>query len=141
MNNIYNGEDIVEKARKEAKRELPENDIPHMEDLFLSKIYHYDLPETIKHEVGLLHTNADIATYRPLNSRHGSSGKVTLLFKKAIRKLIKFYIEPITADQNTYNLQVARTMDFILESLNRKDEEIKELREALNHLIKKNHRG
>jgi hypothetical protein len=52
-----------------------------------------------------------IYAYRELNSRRGLPGKIILFFKKAIRKMSKFYIEPIVEDQNNFNFMVVQGMD------------------------------
>jgi protein-arginine kinase activator protein McsA len=64
-----------------------------------------------------------------------------MLVKKTIRKLTKFYIEPIASDQSEYNRHVATVLEIMHEALVEKDEEIKELREALKKVIAKNNRG
>ena len=141
MNNKYNGEDIIEKARKEIQRGSLVNDIQHIDQFVLTYSSYEDESKEIANEIRWLQASANILSYRKLRSRGGIIGKVLLFIKKAIRKLTKFYIEPIASDQSEYNRHVAKTLDFILESLNNKNKEIKELQEALNILTAKNYRG
>ena len=141
MNNIYNYENIVEKAHKEIQRDSFKNDIPHIDQLLLSYTSHDDISKETVNEIKWLQASANVASYRRLHSRRGFIGKAILLFKKTIRKLTKFYIEPIASDQSEFNRHVAKALVFMQESLDNKDEEIKELQAALNTLNAKNFRG
>jgi len=141
MNNIYKDEDIIERAHKEIQRESLVNDIPHIDQFLLSYTSYDDKSEVVACEVWWLQASANIASYRQLHSRWGFIGKAILLAKKTIRKITKFYIEPIASDQSEYNRHVARVLEIMHEALIEKDEEIKELREALVKEIAKNYRG
>ncbi len=54
-----------------------------------------------------------VYAYRQLQSRRNVLGKGILFFKKIIRKMSKFYIEPIVTDQNNFNANVVQGMQSI----------------------------
>ena len=86
MNNIYNNENIVEKAREEIQRDALVNDIPHFDQLLLSYTSHDDISAITANEIKWLQASSNIPSYRKLHSRRGFIGKTILLFKKIIRK-------------------------------------------------------
>ena len=141
MNNIYNNENIVERARKEIQRGSLVNDIPHFDQLLLSYTSHDDISAITANEIKWLQASSNIPSYRKLHSRRGFIGSVILLFKKTIRKIIKIYIEPIASDQSEYNRHITKVLEIMQESLDRKDIEIKELQEVLNKQIVRDYRG
>ncbi|MDD4311764.1 MAG: hypothetical protein PHW41_04710 [Eubacteriales bacterium] len=66
-----------------------------------------DLGELI---ITLKETSENYA-FRPLFSDSKVLGKVILFAKKAIRKLLKWYIEPICFQQTTFNLAVTQSIE------------------------------
>jgi hypothetical protein len=65
-----------------------------------------------------------IYAYRALKSRRGLPGKAILFFKKVIRKMSKFYIEPIVDDQNVFNYSVVQGMQYLCDYLGRPDQQM-----------------
>jgi len=62
-----------------------------------------------------LRTNKNVNAYRKLSSNR-IFGSFIILVKKIIRKLTKFYIEPIVSDQNHFNdLSAVCLQDIFLE--------------------------
>jgi len=139
MNNVYNGIDIVEEAYREIEREQLKNDIPHMEQMvFLpSKIEANtdnitDIYKRISREYYFLRTHLYITANRPLYSNRNLFGPLVVLVKKILRKLIKFYVEPMVSDQNNFNSHLVKTLELLQYALIKKDEEINELKKILN---------
>jgi len=54
-----------------------------------------------------------IQANRPLTSDRKSAGSLIVFFKKVIRKLTRFYVEPIVEDQNNFNYSVVRYLDSL----------------------------
>lgn len=55
----------------------------------------------------------DIQAYRNLPTQPGLIGKTKVFIKKVIRKLTKFYIEPIVEDQRAFNSNVVNSLNQI----------------------------
>ena len=60
------------------------------------------LDASLEENIQKLEVAKTVLVYRKLSSK-GPFGGIKTLFKKVIRKIIKFYIEPIATDQNNYN--------------------------------------
>lgn len=52
--------------------------------------------------------NCSVQPYKEL-----SGNKLIVLFRKILRKLIKFYIEPVVEDQNQLNIRFVRMFNFV----------------------------
>lgn len=71
----------------------------------------------------------EVNPYRPLQG-----GKVTVFFKKAIRKLVYFFVEPIVMAQDGFNASIVRLMNQMNCYIEEKDKEIAELKKEIEEL-------
>jgi len=156
MNNI--SKNIVDEAYSKIQDEKLINDIPHMEQV----VFFPDLPnmeildevasdftqnlpnmeildevasdftQKIISELNYLRERATIVYYRPLNSYRKALSPIVIFIKRFIRKLNKFYIEPITHDQSDFNIHLVNTLELFEKILIQKEKEIQELQKATN---------
>jgi len=97
----------IEEIMAEIRREIAEKGYKN-DDISFSDIPVYSSAEEIAtsnlsgENLYLLQVKYNIATHRPLKSSR-AIGSLIIFVKKIIRKLIKFYIEPIVTDQNEIN--------------------------------------
>jgi hypothetical protein len=108
-----NIEEIMTEIRHEIKEKGYKNKV-----IVFNEIPIYSLAGDMEHSGALdynliqISSQYAVAAYRPLGSSR-ISGALVVFFKKVIRKLTKFYIEPIVADQNENN----RLMTFCIRDL------------------------
>ncbi len=62
--------------------------------------------EELHNAMVYLNAHYNVQPYKPL-----TGNPVAVFVKKVIRKLVKFYIEPIAADQNQFNANVVRVLN------------------------------
>lgn len=86
----------------------------------------------LQQEITYLKQTSYISAYRPLYSCRPIIGSVIVFVKKVIRKLVKFYVEPITFDQSDRNAHMARALELLQEQLQKQTEEIEQLERKLN---------
>ena len=75
-----------------------------------------------------LHAGKNVEAYRVLKS-NGIFGSLAVLVKKVVRKLIKFYVEPIVEDQNGVNVLTTSCLEDLyldIESLRKKIDQLEE---------------
>ncbi len=77
-----------------------------------------------------------VSAYREIKSRGGILGKIIIFFKKAIRKIIKFYVEPIVEDQVVYNTNVVRVLNSVQENIYQNESIVLELKKEIRELKK-----
>ena len=82
----------------------------------------------LNNEIGYLYSNYGISTWREIKSHRRIIGNLIIYVKRVIRKLTKFYVEPIVFDQNEWNLHCAHAIQSAKFLLDEKDREIAELR-------------
>jgi hypothetical protein len=128
----------VEEIIAEIRREIKEKGLIG-DDISFSDIPVRITPEIRTHStvfgenLDKLNESCEVTAYRPLKSNR-SFGFLILFIKKIIRKLTKFYIEPIVADQNENNRLTATCVHdlyYDIELLRRK---VKVLEYDLNKL-------
>lgn len=71
----------------------------------------------------------EVQAYRPL---HGS--RIVVFFKKVIRKLTYFFIEPIVLAQDGFNASIVRMMNQMNCYIDERDKEIEDLKEEIKQL-------
>lgn len=129
-------ENIMQEIRDDIKTKGYTNDMLSFNDmavdtsdLVVPEFNMYDFNEEIK----LLNRLWNVRANRPIVSNGTIRSNISTFVKKVIRKFIKFYIEPITTDQATYNAMVVKTVNrlncYIQE--NNKDEWNRKLEELL----------
>lgn len=83
--------------------------------------------KNIKDMLNEMSNNADIRTVRQLIPFGERYGKIRFFLRRIIRKLVKWYIEPIVSDQNKYNnetLAVLKELEKRIEVLERNAEKL-----------------
>jgi len=132
-----NVEEIVEEIKREIKERGLTND-----DIAFSDIPVRVIAEIRTHSdsfidnIHNLSTHYKVAAYRPLKSNR-LLGFMIIFIKKAVRKLTKFYIEPIVDDQNEVNrltVTCIHDLHYDLEIMRR---QIKVLEYDINQLKEK----
>ena len=114
-------EQIMQEIREEAKR------IEYTEPIAFEQVR---VPQTARLKQYLPYLqNAIISYYRPLE------GNIVKRFlKKVIRKLLKFLVEPITIEVNSYCAQNAAQLTIMSELLEAQEKEITVLRSRITIL-------
>ena len=122
-----NVEEIMVEIRKEIDEKGYRNETVLFSEIPLNTGSYED-------NLGALHDRYTVATYRVLESK-GALGAIKVFFRKIIRKLIRFYVDPIVFDQNEINkITIMCLHDFYFdnETMRRKiqalEDEIKQLR-------------
>lgn len=128
-------ENIMDEIRQGIKQRGESADILDFEEIpFESLSVRTDKFSMNEFEANLNNANQRyfVQPYKPL---HGNP--LFVFVKKVIRKLIKFYIEPVVSDQNLFNVDILRSMnsvhDYIKEQ-NPDEIKVKELEENLRLL-------
>jgi len=98
-----NVEEIMGEIRREIEKKGYKNEDISFSDIPVRAL-HGDTGHigTFEENLNALRTHWNVVTYRRLKSDR-SIGFLIVFIKKVIRKLTKFYIEPIIADQNENN--------------------------------------
>jgi len=110
------------------------NNIPHMEQvMLLSELENVqDSAAELKYALEYLIKNSTIEAYRPLGSNKKIIGPILVFFRKILRRMFKFYVEPITTDISNYNLHLLHVIELLIQAINDRDKEIKRLQLEIN---------
>src|SRR4051812_19086823 len=86
-----------------------------------------------------------VSSDRPLERRPGLKGWVALPVKKALRPLLRWYVEPLAHEQRMFNDVVLKMVDGILEEVDRgersREEALRQLGELEERLLRVERRG
>lgn len=77
----------------------------------------YSIPNEVYDNIRKLEENRVIIAHRPLISRRKYLGKLVTFVKKAVRKTLKWYINPITDQQTLFNSSVTPIIGRLTEVL------------------------
>jgi len=127
-----NIEKIMEEIRQEIQEKGYTNDMLSFDDIT-------DFDEenkTLEDYFDILNSIWNVQAYRELPGGNGLVSKLNVFIKKVLRKLIKFYIEPIVADQNEFNANCVRLLNMSNGHMNIKDKKIEMLEEEIEQLKK-----
>ncbi len=104
-NKTVNIEEIMQGIRQEIKDKGLTSDMLSFEDVPYRKP---DAAGTEEVQESLIYLNAhyNVQPYKPLGGN-----ALVVFIKKVLRKLMKFYIEPIVNDQNQFNANVVRVLN------------------------------
>lgn len=113
-------ENIMAEIRREISDKHLTPDMPDFEDV------PYDAPAAVdgfgvdapeaRAALGHLHTHYQLQPYKPL-----SGNPVKVFLQKIIRRLIRFYIEPLAADQTELNASAVRMLSAVDHTLRQED--------------------
>lgn len=75
--------------------------------------------------------------FRMLYSNRGLLGRIIIFFKRAIRKCLKWYLEPVCFQQSDYNQAASAAVEALLEKQKVQEAEIEALKAQLEALAEK----
>ena len=102
-------EEIMQNIRKEIKEKGLSSDMLSFEDVPYQKpdaAVNGAGSEEVKNSLVYLNGHYNVQPYKPLGGN-----PLFVFIKKVLRKLMKFYIEPIVNDQNKFNANVVRVLN------------------------------
>lgn len=82
--------------------------------------------EEARNAMVYLNSHYNVQAYKPL-----AGNPLFVFVKKVIRKLTKFYVEPVVDDQNTFNANTVRMLNALSQEVEALRKENAELRAAL----------
>lgn len=130
--NEINIESIMTEIRDDIRKKGYTNDLLSFDDVIVDTgSINVTKFEKVKfnEEIFTINHEWDVQAYRPL---HGN--KVAVFFKKVIRKLVYFFVEPIVLAQNGFNASLVRMMNEMNCYIDERDQEIAELKEEVAKL-------
>lgn len=120
-------EKIMEEIRADIRAKGYVNDIPSFETSLVavnpSGNFSLNTAE-LNFEIGLMNQTWNVQAYRPVGKG------IKAFIKKVIRKLTKFYVEPIVKDQDDFNAHCVRAMN-VLNSISMIEGEFNALRQQM----------
>lgn len=127
---------ILQELETEAKA-ISTCEIPHLKQLLGTKIriIEPELPQNIEEgaqsmmltgEIEYLRGHVEVRAYRHIYSCRRVVGPLIVFVKRVIRKLTKFYIEPITFDQTDVNTHMLYAIELMQDKLREQEEKIRE---------------
>jgi len=114
-----NVEKIMEEIRREIREKGYTNDMLNFNDISIEAQVSPSTPppsfdrEALASFLNQLRQNVAIETYRPIVSYTRFAKRFVVFFKKAIRKCIRFYIDPLIAEQNHKNFLTLQCLDTL----------------------------
>lgn len=102
-------EEIMQNIRKEIKEKGLSSEMLSFEDVPYQKpdaAVNGAGSEEVKNSLVYLNGHYNVQPYKPLGGN-----PLFVFIKKVLRKLMKFYIEPIVNDQNNFNANVVRVLN------------------------------
>ena len=123
MSEQINVESIMKEIKKEIEVKGYTNDL-----LSFENVNKFDKVK-FNEDIYVANHEWEVNPYRPLQG-----GKVTVFFKKAIRKLVYFFVEPIVMAQDGFNASIVRLMNQMNCYIEEKDKEIAELKKEIEEL-------
>ena len=128
MSEQINVESIMKEIKKEIEVKGYTNDLLSFDDVVV------DVGAMNVNKFDKIKFNEDnheweVNPYRPLQGN-----KVTVFFKKVIRKLVYFFVEPIVMAQDGFNASIVRMMNQMNCYIEEKDKEIAELKKEIEQL-------
>lgn len=127
--------DIEEIVRDIKKKIMDEDMVCDLPD-FLEIIEKHDKEKyhNILAESEYLKSNSQLTQYSQLTSSKKSVKSIVFFVKRFIRKVIKFYVEPIASEQSEYNGHLAFVIEEMLQIMTKQDQEIQILRREIKDL-------
>lgn len=133
-NNTLCIEDIMQEIRREIKEKGLTSDMLSFEDV------PYKKAEDMSAETGNLSKDAEISL-RYINSRYSiqpykelGGNLITVFIKKVIRKLTKFYVEPVVFEQNEFNGHAVKVINALNNSVGGENDSAAKLEEMMEKI-------
>ncbi len=111
-------EKILQEIREEIQQkgytydQLDFQDIPIVHQQKYQKYEHFDAARFAQ-ELQQLNAFKEVQAHRPLATRIPVIGFLVVFIKKVIRRLLRFYIEPIVRDQNQWNTMAVACLQSV----------------------------
>jgi hypothetical protein len=130
-----NIEDIMQEIKADIKEKGYTNDLLSFDDVVI------DVSSMNATKFNRIQFNEDLYVanhewevnpYRPLQGN-----KVTVFFKKVIRKLVYFFVEPIVMAQDGFNASLVRMMNQMSCYIDEQNKEIEDLKKRIEKLENK----
>lgn len=121
-----NIEDIMKEIRAEIKEKGYDSSMLSFDDVKCNTSLNDGSgisSEDFSRDLQFVKLNCCVQPYKELEGP-----KPVVVFRKILRKLIKFYIEPVVNDQNAVNLRYVRMIDY-LNGLVKPDRDVPDMRE------------
>lgn len=134
MKENINIEDIMNEIRAEIKEKGLTSDMLSFEEIPVRQAVIATTQEN-EADIALAYINHHYAV-QPYKQLQGSGIKVFV--KKVIRKLVKFYVEPVVFDQNTFNAHVVRVINPTKKSVDELLNRVAELEQQVAELKAEN---
>ena len=133
MKESINIENIMNEIRAEIKAKGLTSDMLSFDDVPVQ--HHISTePQANEADIALAYINQHYSI-QPYKQLQGSGLKVFM--KKAIRKLVKFYVEPVVFAQNTFNAHVVRVINPTKAVVDELVNRVAELENQQEHLQQK----
>ena len=134
----------IEKIMQEIREEITEkgytNDMLSFNDIILDSsdlsVSKFDKVR-FNEDLYSLNRSWDVKVYHPIFDNGSLKSKILTFIKKVIRKSVKFYVEPITTEQNAFNAATVKLFNMMecYISENKRNEELQETVENLKKEI------
>ena len=114
--NELNVERIMEEIRSEIKEKGYTNDMLSFSDVLPGEIgVNVEKFERVRFNEELFNLNTiwNVNPNRPIEKKAGIKGKCITIFKKIIRKCIRFYLSPIVQEQDSFNAVSVRLFNML----------------------------
>lgn len=125
MNDSINTAEIMSVIKKTAK------DIPDFENVPYSSGAGAEVPENPDNAISEMRSCSYVRLYRPLDGN-----KVKVLLKKIVRRMVKFYVEPVVDGQNDFNASAEATITSLRNTQKKLIKRIEKLEAENDRLIK-----
>ena len=130
-NNI-NIENIMEQIKNDISAKGYTNDLLSFDDVVVDvssmNVLKFDRVK-FNEDLYVANHEWEVNPYRPL---HG--GKVRVFFRKVIRKLVYFFVEPIVMAQDGFNASIVRMMNQMSCYIDEQNKEIESLKAKISEL-------
>ena len=81
---------------------------------------------SVSDELNQLKQQANVQADKVLKSNRNPIGFLIIFVKKIIRRLTRFYIKPVVAEQNEINIRIISVLELLHKSLIEDDKEIRQ---------------
>lgn len=139
--NKINVEEIMQQIRAEIQENgydasmLSFDDIPMPNGYTPVKIGPYNA-DSLAESVSYMNNNYSIDAWRALKSGKPVIGGLIVFCRKVIRKLIKFYVEPVTISQSAFNQNTVTSMNQVRNHIVESDKTLEEMQQKIAALTK-----
>ncbi|MDO5403594.1 MAG: hypothetical protein Q4F11_09155 [Eubacteriales bacterium] len=125
---------IMSEIREDIQKKGYTNDMLSFDDVVMdagaAQVTKFDKVK-FNEEIFIINHEWNVQAYRPLQG-----GRISVFFKKVIRKLVYFFVEPIVISQDGFNASLVRMMNQMNCYIEEQDDEIKELKQKIADLEK-----